>query len=269
MSTKHKHEHGIECNINWQLTDLCANISAIVYNDLNTVTEYLKTNKIKYSSIKMFDKDNAEGYGIIMHDYVIIAFRGTGAKDNGELSVSAAFKDFLADVKAWPSESDTQGSVHSGFKTEIDKLWPQVTKWLGKKVTTKKLVITGHSLGAAMATICASRLHALGADLVLYTFGSPRVGDNIWAKQFDNIEAYRIVNNNDIVCRVPPFGYYSHVGFLHYITYDHHIKTDMTGWQMFKDRLKGIFKALSKFQPFDAVYDHPGKQYVKKIKCRK
>ena len=269
MSTKHKHEHGIECNINWQLTDLCANISAIVYNDLNTVTEYLKTNKIKYSSIKMFDKDNAEGYGIIMHDYVIIAFRGTGAKDNGELSVSAAFKDFLADIKAWPADSETQGSVHSGFKTELDKLWPQVIKWLGKKVTTKKLVITGHSLGAAMATICASRLHALGADLVLYTFGSPRVGDNIWSRQFDDIETYRIVNNNDIVCRVPPFGYYSHVGFLHYITYDQHIKTDMTGWQMFKDRLKGICKALSKFQPFDAVYDHPGKQYVKKIKCRK
>ena len=137
------------------------------------------------------------------------------------------------------------------------------------EITNKKIVVTGHSLGAAMATICASRLHELGADLVLYTFGSPRVGDNIWARQFDDIEAYRIVNNNDIVCRVPPFGYYSHVGFLHYITYDQHIKTDMTSWQMFKDRLKGIFKALSKFQPFDAVYDHPGKQYVNKITNRK
>ena len=269
MKHNHKHEHGIKCNINWKLTDLCANISRIIYKDKDTVVKYLKKHKIKYSSVKFFDNDNAEGYGIIMHDYIIIAFRGTGAQDDGKLSITSAFKDFLADIKAWPAESETQGSVHSGFKGELDKLYPQVIKWLGKKVTTKKLVITGHSLGAAMATICASRLHELGADLVLYTYGSPRVGDDFWAKQFDDIEAYRIVNNNDLICRVPPFGYYTHIGFLHYITYDLHVKTNMTPWQRFIDRVRGTFKAFSKFQMFDAIYDHPGGQYVKKLKNRK
>ena len=43
------------------------------------------------------------------------------------------------------------------------------------------LLFTGHSLGAAMATLAAAE-HAGGAAAVqLYTFGSPRVGDQAFA----------------------------------------------------------------------------------------
>jgi len=247
-------------NIDWNLAELCIDISKIVYEEKSKVENFLKSKEIKYSSIKFFQKENAQGYGIVMPDYVIVAFRGTEGTQMG---------DILADIKAWPSASDTVGAVHSGFKTELDKLYPEVIKWLGKKLTTKKIVITGHSLGAAMATICASRFHQEGADLVLYTYGSPRVGNREWGEQFDNIEAYRFVNNNDIVCRVPPFGYYSHIGQLEYITYDLHIRTKVSWFQRFKDRMKGTFKAFSKFQFFDGLYDHFGTQYSKKIRSRK
>ena len=58
-----------------------------------------------------------------------------------------------------------------------------------------------HSLGAALATICASRLDAHE----LYTFGSPRVGNRAFVKEMknDGIQHYRFVNNNDIVTGVP------------------------------------------------------------------
>ena len=117
-----------------------------------------------------------------------------------------------------------------------------------------------------MATIVTSRLVEEGfTNVVLYTYGSPRVGDREWGKQFDNIEAYRFVNNNDIVCQVPPFGYYSHVGDLHYMTYDMKIKTNMTWFQRFLDKGKGKLKAWSKFQLFDGLYDHLGSKYIKRI----
>ena len=247
-------------NIDWNLAELCIDISKVVYEEKPEVVKFLKDNKIKHSSVKFFQKENAQGYGIDMPNYVIVAFRGTEG---------AQMKDILADIKAWPAGADTTGTVHSGFKTELDKLYPDVIKWLGKKLTNKKIVLTGHSLGAAMATICATRFYQKGANLVLYTYGCPRVGNREWGEQFNNIEAYRFVNNNDIVPRVPPFGYYSHVGQLEYITYDLLIKTKISWWQRFKDRMKGTGKALSKFQFFDGLYDHFGNQYIKKIKNRK
>ena len=118
-------------NIDWHLAELCIDVSKIVYEEKPEVVKFLKDNKIKHSSVKFFEKENAQGYGIVMPDYVIVAFRGTEG---------AQFKDILADIKAWPAGADTIGTVHSGFKTELDKLYPEVIKWLGKKLTTKKKI---------------------------------------------------------------------------------------------------------------------------------
>lgn len=76
----------------------------------------------------------------------------------------------------------------------------------------KKLYVTGHSLGGAMATICASRLSAQGMNVEgLYTYGSPRVGDGEFVANL-KVNHFRFVNNNDAVPKVPPqvFGYRHH-----------------------------------------------------------
>ena len=242
-------------NIDWMFAEVCANVCEYAYEDIATVENYLKEQNFKFKKIKYFEVENAQGYGISFPTYTMLAFRGTEP---------TSFKDILADIKACPADSETEGNVHAGFKGEVDKLWPSITKWIKNK--DNKFIITGHSLGAAMATIVTSRLVELGhKDVVLYTYGSPRVGDREWGKQFDNIEAYRFVNNNDIVCQVPPFGYYSHVGKLHYMTYDMKIKTNTTWWQRFFDKGRGTLKAWTKFQLFDGLYDHLGSKYIKRI----
>jgi hypothetical protein len=73
--------------------------------------------------------------------------------------------------------------------------------------------MTGHSLGAALATLGASRY---GNVQGVYSFGSPRVGNDVFKEKFD-VKTYRIVNNDDIVARVPPPGVYVHVGELKFI----------------------------------------------------
>lgn len=76
-----------------------------------------------------------------------------------------------------------------------------------------ELVVTGHSLGAALTTLYvldnASNFR-INNPLVC-TFGSPRVGDTRFVQAFDalNLTSWRIVNAPDIIPDLPPdvFGY--------------------------------------------------------------
>ena len=68
--------------------------------------------------------------------------------------------------------------------------------------------MTGNSLGAALATLAADRY---GNVQGVYTFGSPKVGNDVFKEKFI-VKTYSIVNNKDIVTRVPPPGIYKHVG---------------------------------------------------------
>jgi pimeloyl-ACP methyl ester carboxylesterase len=88
-----------------------------------------------------------------------------------------------------------------------DELLPEIEKLQAQGL---KIWITGHSLGAALATLAADRLQAVHG---LYTFGSPRVGDEAFQARF-RPKAYRVVNGKDIVASVPPAGVFRHVGEL-------------------------------------------------------
>jgi triacylglycerol lipase len=126
-----------------------------------------------------------------------------------------------------------------------------------------KIVCTGHSLGAAIATIVASRLDADE----LYTFGSPRVGNKAFVDEMmnDKIKHYRFVNNNDVVTTVPfAFMGYRHNGDLIYINFYGNIRK-MTTWQRIKDKWRGRWHALKKGQPFDGAFDHSITLYYEKL----
>jgi len=82
--------------------------------------------------------------------------------------------------------------------------------------------MTGHSLGAAMATIIAYRYATL--DLIpnpsgLFTYGSPRVGDRKFINYFNTLpfEHHRWVNDGDIVTKIPFAPFFYHCGTMHHI----------------------------------------------------
>ena len=148
------------------------------------------------------------------------------------------------------------------FKDEIDKLWADIKVSLGRK-GKRRLYVCGHSLGAAMATICASRLERDVEEL--YTYGSPRVGGNEFVNNM-LVDHYRHVNNNDMVARVPFWIMgFRHHGDLTYINHYGNIRK-LTVWQRVKDQLRGRWAAIKKLQLFDGIRDHDIGKYSEKLK---
>jgi triacylglycerol lipase len=223
-----------------------ANLAQIAYLDDKESKPHFK--KLGYDWHLFIESDGAQCH-IVKNtklNELAICFRGT---EPDELS------DLLADLNAWPRRSVRgDGWVHSGFRGEIDKIWPSVVKTVDK-YPNYKLFICGHSLGAAMATLCASRLQHQA--FILYTYGSPRVGTRSFVKNL-NVAHFRFVNNNDVVTRVPlRFMGYKHHGQLVYINHYGKIRK-MTPWQRIKDRFRGYKSGI-----LDPVLDHGMLNYIK------
>lgn len=106
--------------------------------------------------------------------------------------------------------------MHKGFY-QLYMGIADVIRELTKYTSIKKLYITGHSLGAAMSTVCAYDLAALNP--VVYNFASPRVfnplGADIYKKNIQS--CFRVANSEDMVTTFPlPIlknTFYEHVDF--------------------------------------------------------
>ena len=140
-----------------------------------------------YKSVKYFNIDGAQAYGMAKEDYIVLAFRGTEPTQ---------FNDIKADLNALHVRNELgSGRVHKGFKHEVDDIWEQIEEWVAKR-KFKQAYTCGHSLGGAMSTIACSRLPE---GTTCYNYGSPRVGTPSWATEFNKkYTLHRFVNNNDL-----------------------------------------------------------------------
>ncbi|MEG3144187.1 lipase family protein [Sphingomonas sp. RT2P30] len=132
-----------------------------------------------------------------------VAFRGTQADDRGDLIDDAQFLP-----RPWPGV----GRVHRGFWRAYDSLRAPIDGWLAAQ-PAGPLIVTGHSLGAAMATLMAG----LHPDAELVTFGSPRVGGRAFAHAFAGRAVRRYVGCYDFVTNLPPPIWFRHVAKMHYV----------------------------------------------------
>ncbi|MFP4308526.1 MAG: lipase family protein [Desulfococcaceae bacterium] len=119
--------------------------------------------------------------------FAVLVFRGTNGLETW-LSNLTTFQ------VRWPGG----GMVHSGFKKEFFKVWPEVAEALEE--IDLPLFFAGHSLGGALALLAAS----MRKPRAVYTFGCPRVGDPAFAAGLDGVPVYRIASLRDIVTGVPP-----------------------------------------------------------------
>jgi hypothetical protein len=132
--------------------------------------------------------------------FAALVFRGT---EN--------IRDWLTNIDvSLDTSHDIPGLVHKGFLRALDAVWPDVASALAD--ITVPIFYAGHSMGAALATLAAARK----PPQALYAFGSPRIGDDVFAQAFTTIPAYRLVHNDDPVVDHPSGGVrYTHIGELH------------------------------------------------------
>ena len=230
-------------------------LSGLAYGEPSEVNK--KFRKHGFYDTKYCNKNGAQCYVVWNDTDAVICFRGTEPKE---------MSDIKADLNAIQKQGlHNKGDVHGGFQGEINKIWDLIIEKVNE-LKNHKIYITGHSLGGAMATICAKRLQEQQVEVqCLYTYGSPRVGDKRWVKSLQ-IPHYRFQNNNDVVCKVPFWIMgYRHHGKNVYIGYNGKI-AKMNMWRRFIDSMRGRFKAWSKWQFFDGIYDHNITTYTKRVK---
>ena len=168
-------------------------------------------------------ESHTQGYVAANDDFAIVTFRGTEVIN---------WKDVRTDVKVIPVQWDDGGKVHKGAKDALDEVWHkdglgQHLNALKREKPARTFWFTGHSLGAAVATLATRRF---GSGSALYTFGSPRPGNRDFAQGM-SAGVFRFVNHNDVVPRLPPPGLmlkYRHVGTLKYITHDGRLRNRCT-----------------------------------------
>lgn len=142
-----------------------------------------------------------EWFGFILESdqCAVISFRGTQSDP-----------DWIADANigqtVYPYAE--AGNVHKGFLTIYESCRDTIMEALKAVPSHKQLLITGHSLGAALATLCALDLYK-NTDFpppLMYTFGGPRVGDQVFVDAFQQsaLPYLRFVNLSDLVPLLPP-----------------------------------------------------------------
>jgi predicted lipase len=157
--------------------------------------------KDKFQGLVGYNKDRNE---------VIVAFRGSMDISN--------WIDNLTFIKKKPYVQYPDVRVHQGFYWVYQSVEKQVVpavKALLAAHPTASVMVTGHSLGGAVAALCSfdlALIHEIPVAMV-YTFGEPRVGNaNFSALINQAISGYfRVTHFRDVVPHLPP----SWIGFRH------------------------------------------------------
>lgn len=147
--------------------------------------------------INTFDKNGTQAILVQTDQFYVLSFRGSEA---------TSVRDIKSDANAVLTKCDTKGFIHTGFKQAYEQVESDIKLEL-KKIEDqgKPILITGHSLGGAIATIAAKKLKFKSGIAACYTFGAPRVGDHEWISEVKT-PLHRVVNAADCVTMLPPNG---------------------------------------------------------------
>lgn len=169
------------------------------------------------------DAKSVKAFFAYNSQFAVLSFRGTrkinwvnSAVDmaafsaRAELAVHSPETSMNRELDSGDENSahDAKLLVHSGFQFALDTVWRDISLSLEayrQKYPPAPVFFTGHSLGAAFATMSVGRFEGGGA--ALYTFGSPRVGNSAFCEQVHkraDLGICRFVNNRDLMTTVPP-----------------------------------------------------------------
>lgn len=174
--------------------ELCATLSRLSYKKSDSkIFKELDRMRVNYSNFVSTEIDDLKFFMIEIDEVEYLVFRGT-----------AHLKTWLNTNFKFKKKNIGKGmKIHRGFLKAFNKLIPLVDR---ERLKDKKVFVTGHSLGGALAQLSANVLHEFNLKIELIVFESPRFGNK---KYIESTERYKIKrtlikNNIDIVPCVPP-----------------------------------------------------------------
>ena len=187
----------------------------IIYNVNLTNAVYFKSSEIDWKGLGIKkvnwmndSKTDTQGFTALSSDTLYIVWRG-----------SSSPKDFLEDAQVKKVNFVEPGEkVHNGFYTAFESvkedLYSSINYIISNKLDKiKSVVICGHSLGAAL-TVISSYMICKDFPQIAHlvknvTIGCPRVGNSIFKDNYNKLvpKSIRIVNDKDLVTRIPKIGY--------------------------------------------------------------
>ncbi|OQR84501.1 hypothetical protein ACHHYP_13289 [Achlya hypogyna] len=171
-------------------------LDVFAQDDLTLVTELYDAGTDTYGYVLRGDKR------------IVVVFRGTASAKNAVTDVK--YNLVPTDFVAHNHPEFEKIRVHLGFWTAYNTVRAElkrvVSATLAEMGGEVQLYFTGHSLGGALATLASFDVaYSTNHDVVMYNFGSPRVGNHAFAKCYNKLvpNAYRIVNDGDAVVGNP------------------------------------------------------------------
>jgi triacylglycerol lipase len=224
--------------------------------------------------------EDTKAFAAANDQFCILAFQGT-----------ADVRQWMTDLHAtpvryaWIFQGAPQiGEIHAGFGHALADAWPTIVAAINEvspqasamdneSVDAKRtLWITGHSLGGALAVLAGTAFSTLPGGSIrpvsgIYTFGQPRVGLHNFCQNYDSVGkglTYRLVNNRDLVPRVPFQGWdYADLGEVIHFDGDGTPKLQSDQWKALLSRTVESFKeAIEIFVNFKMdIGDHSMANY--------
>jgi V8-like Glu-specific endopeptidase len=185
----------------WQTALSLALASQLSYSQAAEVQ--LRARAWGFHDCRFLQAGAAQGFLASTASLVLVAFRGTEST-----------ADWLSNLKVHPQDVAGLGRVHAGFWGQFSALRPQLEALLQPR-RSLPILVTGHSLGGAIALLAAATWAPARPLRAVYTYGQPAVALDDASKAIGTALAgrhHRLVNDADIVPRVPPG--YRHSGHL-------------------------------------------------------
>jgi hypothetical protein len=232
----------LQPELRWNEAALCAELSRLAYFRFEVkagyrddVVEACKAAKLQQATFFNDPGTHTQAFAVLRANgsRAYVAFRGTQPDQ---------WLDYWTDAQILLQPWHATQMVHDGFlrayrQSSIkDAIAQQLLEWK-KRFPDLQVTYTGHSLGAALATLAAADTSAS----TLVTFGSPRVGNAEFALSLaGKATISRYVDCCDGVTEIPPcvplLLPYEHVGGRHYIDSQRKVWTTLPDADVQQDR---------------------------------
>jgi hypothetical protein len=148
----------------------------------------------------------------------LVVFRGTELTSTKNMQVDADIRRVRLELGGEEKDGPTASYVHEGFYSALDRVLPEVKKWVNGNVLELglmvpkdwTLVFAGHSLGGALALLAATQAEAQAWERrpdATIVFGAPRIADenldSWWRKRGLCKKVLRVNAYNDVIHWMP------------------------------------------------------------------